>query len=302
MHVPEVKDWHIDVDKYLKPYVPRNLIYRLPRPLSHFLGHRDRPRTEIGNVLVAGWALLGAFVGVAVIEAAFMAPAITHHGVPLLIGSFGAAAVLEFNTIESPLAQPRNTIIGHMLSAAVGVGITKLFKLNADFEKLRWLAGALACGVASAVMTVTKTVYPPAGATALLAAVDPQVEHLGWYLLPLLLLSTTLTLITSLLINNIQRQYPTYWWTPASVGRASHQHDIEKVPTKTVRASDSSSSLTNAVMHLESGGGNPIRITADDIMVPEGFYLAEEERSILEILQDRLRDGFVRPREPSVQT
>lgn len=88
MHVPEVKDWHIDVDKYLKPYVPRNLIYRLPRPLSHFLGHRDRPRTEIGNVLVAGWALLGAFVGVAVIEAAFMAPAITHHGVPLLIGSF----------------------------------------------------------------------------------------------------------------------------------------------------------------------------------------------------------------------
>ena len=196
---------------------------------------------------------------------------------------------MEFNTIESPLAQPRNTIIGHILSAAVGVGITKLFKLNADFENLRWLAGALACGLASAVMTVTKTVYPPAGATALLAAVDPQVEHLGWYLLPLVLLSTALTLITSLVINNIQRQYPTYWWTPASVGTAFGEEDIEKVPTKT------------AVTHIESTDGNSIWITADDIMVPDGFYLAGEEGSILEILQDRLRDGLVRPPEPSGQ-
>lgn len=189
-----------------------------------------------------------------------------------------------------------------MLSAAVGVGITKLFKVNADFENLRWLAGALACGVASAVMTVTKTVYPPAGATALLAAVDPQVEHLGWYLLPLVLLSTALTLITSLLINNIQRQYPTYWWTPANVGKAFNEHDIEKVPAKTVRSSHSSSSLTEAVKHVELGNGSCIQITADDIMVPDGFYLAGEERSILEILQDRLRDGFVGPPEPSAQT
>ena len=88
MHVPEAKDWRFDVDKYLNPYIPRNLVYRLPKPLSHFLGHRDRPRTGIGNIIVAGWALLGAFVGVAVIEAAFMAPSIKDHGVPLLIGSF----------------------------------------------------------------------------------------------------------------------------------------------------------------------------------------------------------------------
>ena len=88
MRLPEVKDWHFDVDDYLRPYVPRNLVCRLPRPLSHFLGHRDRPLREIGNILVAGWALLGAFVGVVVIEAVFMTPIIKHHGVPLLIASF----------------------------------------------------------------------------------------------------------------------------------------------------------------------------------------------------------------------
>lgn len=210
----------------------------------------------------------------------------------------GAAAILEFNTIESPLAQPRNTIVGHFLSAAVGVGITKLFKLNADFENLRWIAGALACGLASASMTVTNTVYPPAGATALLAAVDPEVEHLGWFLLPLVLLSTVLTLITSLMINNIQRQYPTYWWTPTNVGRAK-ENDIEKVPTNTAKPSDSSSSLAETAMHIESTDGKSIRITANGITLPDGFYLAGEERGILEILQDRLRVDVVRPPEPS---
>ena len=150
-------------------------------------------------------------------------------------------------------------------------------------------------------MTVTKTIYPPAGATALLAAVDPQVEHLGWYMLPLILLSTTLTLITSLVINNIQRRYPTYWWTPVDVWEAPKEHDIEKASTKAVKDSDSSSSLAKTVTHVESTDGNAVRITFDDIIVPDGFHLAGEERDILEVLQDRLREGFTRPSRPSTQ-
>lgn len=144
-------------------------------------------------------------------------------------------------------------------------------------------------------MTVTNTVYPPAGATALLAAVDTQVESLGWYLLPLVLLSATLVLITSLVINNIQRRYPSFWWTPASVGKASKDDDIEKAPTKSIRISDGSSSLAGAVAHIESVNENSIRITADNVIVPDGFYLAGEERSMLEVLQDRVRDTPPRP-------
>lgn len=88
MHVQEAKDWHFDADNYFNPYVPRKLVYRLPIPLSYFLGHRDRPRTEIGDITVAGWALLGAFVRVVVIEAAFMASVIKDLGGPVLIASF----------------------------------------------------------------------------------------------------------------------------------------------------------------------------------------------------------------------
>ncbi len=88
MLVPEAKGWHFDVDTHLNPYIPQNLVPRLPRPLPHFLGHRERPGTDIGNILVAGWALFGAFVGLVVIEAVFMLPIIKHHEAPLVIASF----------------------------------------------------------------------------------------------------------------------------------------------------------------------------------------------------------------------
>lgn len=86
--------------------------------------------------------------------------------------------ILELIIIQSPIAQPRNAIIGQIQFAVIGVGIIKLFKLDDVFVNLRWLAGALVCGLASAAMTATNTVYPSAGPTAILAAVDPQVEHL----------------------------------------------------------------------------------------------------------------------------
>ena len=44
-----------------------------------------------------------------------------------------------------------------------------------------------------------------------------------------------------------------------------------------------------------------IRIAADSIVVPDGFYLAEEEKSVLEILQDRFRHGLMRSLEPSAR-
>lgn len=43
-----------------------------------------------------------------------------------LIGSFGASSVLIFGIINSPLAQHRNLIGGHLISVFVGVAIYKL--------------------------------------------------------------------------------------------------------------------------------------------------------------------------------
>lgn len=113
-----------------------------------------------------------------------------------------------------PLAQPRALIGGHFIAALIGVCITKLFHLNSDFENLRWLAGTLATAISIVVMQMTATTHPPAGATALLASVNDDVLNIGWYYLPVILLSSILVFAVALLVNNIQRRYPVYWWTP----------------------------------------------------------------------------------------
>ncbi|KAG6378779.1 hypothetical protein JVT61DRAFT_13054 [Boletus reticuloceps] len=61
-------------------------------------------------------------------------------------------------------------------------------------------------------MQLTKTVHLPAGATALLTTVQQFID-LSWYLLPVVLLSSTLALIVALLVNNMQRRYPMFWLT-----------------------------------------------------------------------------------------
>lgn len=126
--------------------------------------------------------------------------------------------MLCFGAIEAPLAQPRALMGGHFISALIGVCITKLFGLlptEARIDELRWLAGSLSAAAAIVLMQITGTTHPPAGATALLAAVSPEVYTMGWYYLPVVLLSSSLVLVCALLINNIQRRYPIFWLAPA---------------------------------------------------------------------------------------
>jgi len=151
-------------------------------------------------------------------------PSFRNHGAPIISPCFGAAAVLQFCSIESPLAQPRNVILGQLWGSVIGVGICKLFALSPHFQSLRWIGGSLACATATAVMNLTKTVHPPAGATALLAVVDNSSLELGWFLIPVIQLGCILMICTALLLNNIQRRYPIYWWTAENLGRRSQSN------------------------------------------------------------------------------
>lgn len=129
----------------------------------------------------------------------------------------GASAVLCYGAIDVPLAQPRAVIFGHFLSALIGVCITKLFSLMPDqerFNSLRWLAASLSSAVAIVVMQITQTTHPPAGATALLPAIDDAIWELSWYYLPVVLLSSVIIVAVALLLNNVQRRYPTFWIEP----------------------------------------------------------------------------------------
>lgn len=130
----------------------------------------------------------------------------------------GAAAVLDFYVIESPLSQPRNAIGGQLLSSIVGISIAKLFALSPHFESIRWVGASLACASATAVMALTGTVHPPAGATALMAVLDDQVQALGWFLIAPVMLGCAITMCCALVVNNLRRRFPIYWWSPKPTG------------------------------------------------------------------------------------
>ncbi|EPE02681.1 hpp family protein [Ophiostoma piceae UAMH 11346] len=216
--------WQFNIDKYLNRFIVPSLVKHLPSPVAHFMGYRTAPPHKIGNLIVIAWAFIGVFCGVSVVNVVNAhIPAFRADGgtTSITIGSFGAAAVLEFYAIEVPLAQPRNAVFGQVLSSLVGVAVARLFSLAGPvrFHTLRWLAGSIACAAATAVMALTGTVHPPAGATALIAVADENIYDIGWYLVPAVLLGSILMQCIALIINNIQRRYPIYWWSPQEVGQ-----------------------------------------------------------------------------------
>ena len=75
------------------------------------------PRVSITEVC---WSWLGSFLGISAV-ALLHYNLVDQQGLMLLIGSFGASAVLIYGAVRSPLAQPRNLIGGHVLSALIGV-------------------------------------------------------------------------------------------------------------------------------------------------------------------------------------
>ncbi|KAK7464945.1 hypothetical protein VKT23_006153 [Stygiomarasmius scandens] len=210
------------------------LLARLPPSLSHWLGYRSSPPPKRPDYLVWFWTWIGAFCGISVIQAVFgQARYFIERGVPSIVASYGASAVLIYGAIEVPLAQPRALIGGHFVGALVGTCITKLFRLLPTEERyleLQWLAGSISCATSIVAMQITKTTHPPAGATALLAAISPEIREIGWYYLPVVLLTSVLALAVALIINNIQRRYPTFWISPPTPAPAAPAKSVADTP------------------------------------------------------------------------
>ncbi|RQO29934.1 HPP family protein [Taibaiella sp. KBW10] len=153
------------------------------------------------------WSFLGAFTGILLITLFQEKLLFSRLENVFLIGSFGASCVLIYGAIQSPLAQPRNLIGGHVISAIVGVSIFKLFP---DWI---WLAAPLAVSLSIVCMQITKTLHPPGGATALIAVTGTgRVQELGYfYVLSPVLSGCLILLIVALVFNNLtpNREYPT---------------------------------------------------------------------------------------------
>ena len=148
---------------------------------------------------------IGAFLGIAIIGF-ISSKYFVAHDTLFLIGSFGASAVLIYGVINSPLAQPRNLIGGHLISAIIGVTVHKLLPNEL------WLASALAVSLSIVAMQMTKTLHPPGGATALIANIGSEkIRALGYlYVISPVLIGVLILLVVALIFNNISktRHYP----------------------------------------------------------------------------------------------
>jgi CBS domain-containing membrane protein len=186
----------------------RSPIERYVRRMRGMPGASVHPKPSPLTVLTA---FLGCFVGIYLIAL----PEVVNLPIStkfFLIGSFGASAALLFGAPRAPLAQPRSLIFGQLIAAVCGVSAFKL--VGGDLG----LAAGLAVGSATAIMLLTGSLHPPAGATALIAVLGPAKVHaLGYeYVLSPVLIGVLILLVTALLINNLSpdenRHYPLSWW------------------------------------------------------------------------------------------
>jgi len=151
------------------------------------------------------WTFIGSFAGIGFIGL-LNQNVFTQSDNLFMIGSFGASSVLIYGIVNSPLAQPRNLVGGHVLCALVGVTVHYIIPNEI------WLSSAFAVSLSIVIMQITKTLHPPGGATALIANIGSEkVTSLGYmYVLSPVLSGVLILLLVALVVNNMtsHRSYP----------------------------------------------------------------------------------------------
>ncbi|NMH66578.1 HPP family protein [Shewanella salipaludis] len=167
------------------------------------------PRKPLKKIV---WSWVGAFAGIYLVASLGDWLGTGGVGQMFVIGSFGASAVLLYGAPLAEFSQPRNLVLGNLLSAALGVSVYQLCGDNLIF------ASALAVSLAIAAMHLSRTMHPPGGAAALIAVIGGDGVHELGYLYPLtpVLAGSVALLLVALLVNNLstnpKRHYPVYWW------------------------------------------------------------------------------------------
>lgn len=156
-----------------------------------------RPREKLLSALGGFVAMLGVFLASRAV--------LGDSGVPLVVASLGASAVLLFAVPHGPLSQPWPLVGGHLISALIGVVCARHIASPV-------LAGALAVGLAVGAMYALRCIHPPGGATALTAVIGgPAVQALGYgYVVTPVLLNVLVILAVAVAFNFpfAWRRYP----------------------------------------------------------------------------------------------
>ena len=124
----------------------------------------------------------------------------TEYGI-FLIASFGSTMVLLYGYPESPFAQPKNIIFGHLITSIVGIIFLNFFSLPV------YLTLPLAVGFGVALMIMANVTHPPAGGNPIIVIMGSV--SIDYLLMPVLVGSLIIVAFGTILNKFIlKKEYP----------------------------------------------------------------------------------------------
>ncbi len=118
---------------------------------------------------------------------------------PMIFPSLGPTIFLMFYAPASPMASPRNAVLGHLMGALVGLGMHLIYLYavregiisGGEIGVSPWsiFASAVALGLTGMVMTWTGLLHPPAASTTLIASLGLMRD---WHNIPVLMVALVL--------------------------------------------------------------------------------------------------------------
>ena len=124
----------------------------------------------------------------------------TSYGI-FLIASFGSTMVLLYGYPESPFAQPKNIILGHFLTAFIGVIFLNFIPLPI------FINIPLAVGFGVMFMILFRVTHPPAGGNPIIVIIGSVSFD---YLLTPVLIGSIIVVMFGVIINKFlfKKEYP----------------------------------------------------------------------------------------------
>ncbi len=145
---------------------------------------------------------IGAFIAV-VIAGFFSNVVLQSTSSPLIIASAGASAILMFGAPHTPASRPLNLIVGHTVSAIVGVSCFYLITNTL-------LATSVAIPLALIAMHFLRCMHPPGGATAVTAIIGGEAIHqLGYVFVVMpIFFNSLILLVVAIAIGSFREKNP----------------------------------------------------------------------------------------------
>ena len=118
-----------------------------------------------------------------------------------LAGSFGSSMVLLFGYPESPFAQPKNIILGHLITSVVGVIFLNFISLPI------YLMLPLAVGFGVMLMIALNVTHPPAGGNPIIIIMGSVSFD---YLLMPVVVGSIIVVVFGIILNKfiLKKEYP----------------------------------------------------------------------------------------------